>query len=261
MSEVSIPKIKAGVILRDLKIAEPDEISVEDIAWTRGAIVVEDGLRGADARLVYTPGVLPAIIRVNATIPHLGRRRFAVAHELGHLELKHNPSAPTQCGEKQFIMWYKSQNDQEVEANLFAAELLMPEAMFSRELEGTIPSFELIEELANEFQTTLTASAIRYIDLCGEQCAIVFSTGGKIIWSRRSLDFHRWIQPGRRLSSYSLAADFFERRELSEKIQTVRRDAWVENASDRESIKEQSRALRSYDSVLSLLWIPYEFTK
>jgi Zn-dependent peptidase ImmA (M78 family) len=261
MGEVSIPKIKAGVILRDLKIKEPDDISVEDIAWTRGALVVEDGLRGADARLIYTPGVLPGIIRVNATIPHLGRRRFAIAHELGHMELKHNPGAPTECGEKQFVLWYKSQNDQEVEANLFAAELLMPEAMFRGKLEKTIPSFELIEKLADEFQTTLTATAIRYIDLCEEQCAIVFSTSRKVVWSRRSADFHGWITPRRNVSSYSLAADFFERGDLSEKIETVRRDAWMENASERETIREQSRAMRSYDSVLSLLWIPYEFTR
>ena len=261
MGEVSIAKVKAGVILRDLKIKEPDDISIEDIAWTRGAVVIENGLRGADARLLYTPGILPAIIRVNATIPHLGRRRFAIAHELGHMELKHNPGAPTECGEKQFVLWYKSQNDKEVEANLFAAELLMPEAMFRRKLDETVPSFELIEKLADEFQTTLTATAIRYIDLCEEQCAIVFSTGGKVVWSRRSPDFHRWIAPGRKVSSYSLAADFFERGNLSEAVETVRRDAWVENASERETIEEQSRALRSYDSVLSLLWIPYEFTR
>jgi Zn-dependent peptidase ImmA (M78 family) len=261
MGEVSISKIKACVVLRDLKIKEPDDISVEDIAWTRGAVVIEDGLRGADARLIYTPGVLPGIIRVNATIPHLGRKRFAIAHELGHMELKHNPGAPTECGEKQFVLWYKSQNDKEVEANLFAAELLMPEVMFSKKLEKTIPSLELIATLADEFRTTLTASAIRYIDLCQEQCAIVFSTGGKIQWSRRSPDFHRWITPGRILSSYSVAADFFQRGDLSEKMETVRRDAWVENASERETIREQSRALRSYDSVLSLLWLPYEFTR
>jgi Zn-dependent peptidase ImmA (M78 family) len=261
MGEVSIAKVKAGVILRDLKIKEPDDISVEDIAWTRGAVVVENGLRGADARLLYTPGILPAIIRVNATISHPGKRRFAIAHELGHMELKHNPGAPTECGEKQFVLWYKSQNDKEVEANLFAAELLMPETMFRRKLEKTVPSFELIEKLADEFQTTLTATATRYIDLCEEQCAIVFSTGGKVIWNRRSSDFHRWIAPGKNISSYSLTADFFETGHLSDKMETVRRDAWVENASERETIKEQSRALRSYDSVLSLLWIPYEFTR
>jgi hypothetical protein len=136
----------------------------------------------------------------------------------------------------------------------------MPEAMFRGKLERTIPSFELIEKLADEFQTTLTATAIRYIDLCEERCAIVFSTDGKVVWSRRSPDFHGWVTPGRRVSCYSLAADFFERGHLSEDMDAVRRDAWVENASDREIIREQSRAMRSYDSVLSLLWIPYAFT-
>jgi Zn-dependent peptidase ImmA (M78 family) len=258
MAEVSMSKVKACTILRDLKIKEPSELSIEDIAWTRGAIVVEDGLRGADARLIYTPGVRPAIIRVNATIPHLGRRRFAIAHELGHMELKHNPGAPTECGEQQFILWYKSQNDKEVEANLFAAELLMPEDMFRKRLEKTLPSVELIEKLADEFQTTLTATAIRYIDLCEEQCALVFSTDAKVAWTRRSPEFHRWIATGRNVSSYSIAADFFQRGNVSGKMETVRRDAWIEGAPERETINEQSRPLRSYNSVLSLLWIPYE---
>jgi len=258
MAEVSMPKVKACTILRDLRIKEPSELSIEDIAWTRGAVVVENGLRGADARLLYTPGVRPAIIRVNATIPHLGRRRFAIAHELGHMELKHNPGAPTECGEKQFVLWYKSQNDKEVEANLFAAELLMPEAMFRKKLEKTLPSLGLIEKLADEFQTTLTATAIRFIDLCEERCAVVFSSDGKIIWARRSPEFHLWIAPGRKVSSYSTAADFFRTGNVSGEMDTVRRDAWVENASERETIKAQSRALRSYNSVLSLLWIPYE---
>jgi hypothetical protein len=62
------------------------------------------------------------------------------------MELKHNPGTPTECGEKQFVLWYKSRNEKEVEANLFAAELLMPEAMFRRKLEKTVPSFALIDK-------------------------------------------------------------------------------------------------------------------
>src|SRR2546425_1729848 len=176
MSEVSLPRIKACKIIRDLRIKDPGEISIEDIAWTQGALVIENGLRGADARLVYTPGIQPAIIRVNAKISPPARKRFAIAHELGHLRLNHNPGAPTECTEKDFLLWYKGENEQEVEANTFAAELLMPEAFFQRRLEGTVPSMDLIENLAGEFQTTLTATAIRYVELCGEKCAIVFST-------------------------------------------------------------------------------------
>lgn len=261
MAEVSMPKIRAGQILRDLEIKEPSDLSIEDIAWTRGAIVIENGLRGADARLIYTPGIQPAIIRVNGTIPQIGRRRFAIAHELGHMEMKHYPGAPTECGEIQFILWYKSQNTNEVEANVFAAELLMPEVMFRAKLERTLPSMELIEQLADEFQTTLTATAIRYIDLCEEQCALVFSTAGRVMWTRRSRDFRAWIEIGDRLSDRTLAVDFFNRRALSERMETIRRDAWIESASQRATIREQARGFRSYDSVLSLLWIPYEFSK
>ena len=170
------------------------------------------------------------------------------------MELKHNPGAPTECGEKEFVQWYKTQNNSEVEANIFAAELLMPETIFRKKIEKTLPSLELIERLADEFQTTLTATAIRYIDLCDERCAIVFSTDGKVVWTRRSPEFDQWIVVGRKLSSWSSAIDFFETGCVSGEFKTVRRDAWVENASERQTIEEQSRALRSYNSVLSLLW-------
>jgi Zn-dependent peptidase ImmA (M78 family) len=261
MAEVSMPKVKACRILRDLRIEEPGELSMEDIAWTRGAVVVENGLRGADARLIYTPGVRPAIIRVNATIPQIGRRRFAIAHELGHMELNHSPGAPTECGEREFVLWYRSQNKSEVEANTFAAELLLPEVMFRKKLERTLPSWELIEQLAEEFNATLTATAIRYIDICEEPCAVVFSTHGKVLWTRKSKDFSGWIVPGQQLSHNCLAIDFFKKGNVSTKMETMRRDAWIENASERQAIREQARAMPSYDSVLSLLWIPYEFSR
>jgi Zn-dependent peptidase ImmA (M78 family) len=257
MPEVSIPRVKACTIIRELKIADPSEISIEDIAWTRGALVIENGLRGADARLVYTLGVRPAIIRVNSEISPPGRKRFAIAHELGHFELKHRPGAPTECSEKDFLVWYKSQNSSEVEANLFAAELLMPEAFFAPRLENTLPSLDLVGSLADLFQTTFTATAIRYVDLCGERCALVFSTGGKVVWSHRNPEFHHWIQPGRTLSPNTYAADFFTAGTPSTKIETVRLDAWVEgNVSERDTIREQSRPLPSYNSVLTLLWVP-----
>lgn len=255
MGEVSIPKVKASAIIQDLGIKDPSEIAVEDIAWTRGALVIENGLRGADARLIYTPGIRPAIIRVNATISPFGRKRFAIAHELGHMELNHNPGAPIECAEKHFFLWYKSQNEKEVEANVFAAELLMPENMVQRRLERTLPNLDLVERLAGEFQTTFTATAIRYVDLCGEPCALIFSTDGKVVWTRRSPDFRHWIPPGRKLSSYSLAADFFEKGAVAPDMEVVRLDAWVENASERMTVKEHSRAFPFYNSVLTLLWL------
>jgi len=254
MSEVPWPEFKAGSIIATLKIVDAADISVEDIAWVRGALVLEGGLRGADARLVHTPGVQPAIIRVNPTVRPPGRKRFAIAHELGHLELKHNPGSVTECAEKEFLAWYQKQNDQEVDANIFAAALLMPKKLFLKRLEGTVPSMDLIEDLAEFFQTTLTATAIRYAQLCGERCAVVFSRNARIEWVRRSPEFGAWIPPKTKLSENTYAIDYYTKGTVSTKRESARLDAWVEDGSPRATIYEQSRPLPSWESVLTLVW-------
>ena len=45
------PRLKAREIIKNLKISDPSELVIEDIAWTQGALVKEGGLCGCDARL------------------------------------------------------------------------------------------------------------------------------------------------------------------------------------------------------------------
>lgn len=251
-------RLKAREVIKTLKIKDPSEISVEDIAWNQGALVVEDGLQGCDARLVYTPGVRPAMLRVKKPLNPPGRRRFAIAHELGHLKLAHNPGQPTECADREFLAWYKDQKDSEVEANIFAAELLMPESLFAPRLTPVTPSFEVVELLASDFQTTLTATAIRFVQLCDQKCAVVYSKAGEISWSWGSPEFHYWIKRGTKLKTSTYAVDFFEKgyaTQQMQEMQEVTRDAWIPGESMLDTIKEQSRALPSYGSVITLLWI------
>jgi len=51
----------------------------------RGVLVLEERLEGAEAHLLRTTG--KGVMRVKAALPELGRKRFAIAHELGHWEL------------------------------------------------------------------------------------------------------------------------------------------------------------------------------
>jgi hypothetical protein len=94
------PRLKAREIVKNLKISHPSELSIEDIAWTQGALVKEGGLSGCDARLVHTPGVSPAILRVRKHLSPPGKRRFAIAHELGHLKLPITPDSPRNAATK-----------------------------------------------------------------------------------------------------------------------------------------------------------------
>lgn len=251
------PRLKARGIIKKLKITSPADLSIEDIAWNEGALVLDGGLQGCDARLVHTPGVIPARLRIRIGLSPPGKRRFAIAHELGHLKLAHDPGQPCECAEKEFLTWYKNQADKEAEANVFAAELLLPESLFLPRLAKLPPSFEMIETLAGEFQTTLTATAIRYVQLCEWKCAVVCSSNSRVSWFWPGPDFHYWIKRGA-LKTNSYAVDFFDKgpdaAEMRE-LQEVPRNAWIEGESMQDLIAEQSRPLTSYGSALTLLWI------
>ena len=85
MSNSGIPSAKAKEIIKALQIRYHSEIYIRDIAMERGAYVRERSLEGSEGRLVRKGD--RGIITVNRWISEEGRKRFAIAHELGHFEL------------------------------------------------------------------------------------------------------------------------------------------------------------------------------
>lgn len=88
-----------------------------------------------------------AIIGVNST-HHVNRRRFTTAHELGHYLLHDFDDVHV---DRQFKMWLRSEASsqgtdlEEKEANLFAAEILMPPEFIERDIRK-IGVFDLMDE-------------------------------------------------------------------------------------------------------------------
>jgi hypothetical protein len=148
----------------------------------------------------------------------------------------------------------------EVEANYFAAELLMPEKLVLRKVKGMRPSFALIAKLAQEFDTTLTAMAMRFVDLSNDYCAIVVSENGRIQWWRGSDDFEEsfWIEAGSELSDETVAGAVFEGSSPPSGPQEVESEHWVECKGDREHelLMEEVFPIHAYGQVLSLLYLP-----
>lgn len=253
--EASLARIKAREILASLRIAHPSEIEVEDIAWVRGALVWEAQLEGAEGRLVRRGS--RGIITVKSDIREPGKKRFVAAHELGHFELHVDSDQLTLCTDQDLHYWYKRIRPEEPEANQFAAELLMPETLFGSRCRTGQPSLELVHGLAQEFRTTLTATALRYMEFCPHRCAIVVSEGGAIKWYRAAEDFGYRLAMGAKLHANSYAVNFFNARRIPEAMQSVLASAWVsgKELDSNATIKEQSRALPRYNAVLTLLWI------
>ena len=131
--------------LKDLMVAAPDEIDLNTMAWRLGRLRIEEGgLDTAEGRIVV-PSKNGGTIRVKAGLS-VGRRRFTIAHEIGHFILHSREGLEKNDTAANFTIW--NDPDEETEANFFAAELLMPEFLFKPRSRGPVPSLALIDTLS-----------------------------------------------------------------------------------------------------------------
>lgn len=248
----------AAKIIRDLNIQEPDEISVEKIASYYGAYSKENPMTGCEGRLIRKGKT--GVITVNANIPEVSRKRFVIAHELGHFLLDQTGDSFSHCSDADMNLWYKKQRSDERNSNLFASALLMPETMFHHYCVKRQPSFELIRELADTFNASLTSTAIRYIDFCDEACALVCSKKGRIKWFFVTENFGYHIGNENEFLIDTFASDLFDGKCVPDKMSLVPASSWImSNKIFRDAqVKEHSVLLKAYGIVLSLLWIDQE---
>ncbi|WP_336517017.1 ImmA/IrrE family metallo-endopeptidase [Pollutibacter soli] len=166
---IKLVNSKVNAILKSLSdISLP--INIEEIAKMRGLKVIPYPL-GDDVSglLAIQDGI--GTIGYNKNEPKV-RRRFTIAHELGHYELHKEKS--DLFVDKQFI--YRSQNSgntavnqaMEQEANYFASAILMPADQVRKAIEKAnmdLGSEEAIKELAKIFEVSTTAMSIRISSL------------------------------------------------------------------------------------------------
>ena len=245
----------AQAIIKSYGIKEPNEIDLEAIALDRKILVNDTDIEGSVARLQVKKQF--GVISVSTRIQERGRRRFAIAHELGHFELHRMKSQAHICTEKDLLDWYKKEID-ENEANVFAAEMLMPTEIFRRSCPRDVPSFELIRELAAMFNTSLTATAFRYVEKGYFPCALVASVNGRVKWAVKSSDFNYRIKSiDTPIHKHSCAGASLEGEPLSTVPEAVDVDCWLDQPIEDKSYKlyENSIYMPSYDTILSLLFI------
>lgn len=246
-------------LLKRCGIERPAELELELVAWKEcNALVVERPVQGCDARVNGGNGKHRLIVINTQTEPET-RRRFSLAHEIGHIELHPDVNQLALCTMKN-LFWYNQVRPEEREADLFATELLMPEPWFQPRCDESEPSFELIEHLAGDFNTSLTATAIRYIEFCPYTCALVGSRNGRITSTIMSDSFRSGVRGGvreGRLEPESYAADFFtDPKRATTTMKKNMSPRWLNDGRRYADamIREQSRRIGSY-GVLTLLWL------
>lgn len=232
-------------------IIYPEQIRLRDIAYAENALVIEKAVAGATASLVRAKDM--AIIRISPG-DNEERQRFSIAHELGHLKLNHQTGKiQTVCTQQDMMSWYKKSI--ETEANFFASELILPTVMVEKMCDVEKVDFRPVKKIAKRFRASLTATAIKFVRLNPEKCALVYSENGKILWSCRSSDWHHFIQYGVSLDPRTEAYEFFQRNELYDDPVETPAEAWFNDCRGIGEIVEHSIGSKEFGFVLSLLWI------
>lgn len=161
------PERRAREVLAAAGITEPP-VPVEDLATSLGATIAYEAFKGGISGMLFR-GDDRVVIGVNPR-DNERRRRFTIAHELGHLLLHEGRSLIVDTHIRVNLRDAASSmgtQREEMEANAFAAEILMPrasvEAHAQRELTDrpALTAPQLIDGLADVFQVSQQAMSVR----------------------------------------------------------------------------------------------------
>ena len=245
--------IRGARLVRDaVGYHHPTELPIHVLAHMRGALVRPTPTTGTRANVIRIGD--RAVIGVADGLPE-DQRRWAIAHELGHFELHPGVSYVGLCTGEDLVLDYLG-DGREQEANAFAAELLMPEDLYAKRCDVPKVSWGPIKTLAQEFQVSATAAALRFLAFTYDRAAVLCCKDGVVKWSRSTRDFGRRLARGDKLDSWSLTYDFFAKGSCSEKPESVNASAWVPGAHDDSELVEHVLPMPRLKMALTLLWFP-----
>ena len=119
-----------------------------------------------------------------------GRRRFTIAHELGHFLLHRHlaPDGGFRCRPEDLATWDHERSPQEAQANRFAARLLMPLDDLRRHApaQAAVGLAELGRLADERYGVSLTSCALQWLEITSQRAVLVVSRDGFILWAKSS---------------------------------------------------------------------------
>lgn len=123
----------------------------------------------------------------NEKIKSSGRKNFTLAHEFGHY-LAHRYQYPEglRCGEQDMVRW-EEYKIIENEANIFAANFLMPLDDYRRQVPAAeFVSLDILSNCAERYEVSLMAATLRWLSYTEKRAVLVVSRDGYMLWSKPS---------------------------------------------------------------------------
>lgn len=237
------------------ELQTPPKADLDRVAEQLGLTIVDVESRSFEGALLRSRKRLSGRILVRKSIRETGRRRFTIAHEIGHYILHGNQQIP--CSPRVIEGWKEDQPKPEREADMFASEFLLPTYDVTLHVNKRWPSMEVISDVAGHFGSSLMAAGRKFCDVASQACAVVWSSQGRVRWFHGSPTFAYFIEAGKDVAFDSIAYRSYKGKALLKEMEEVPAEAWIKSFWLREDalVCEQTVAMPNYDGCLSLIWV------
>jgi hypothetical protein len=222
-----------------------------DLVALCGLRIREVPAKGFDGARIRSKAGQKGIIAVKASIREASRKRFTIAHEIGHFIIPHHRNLENIW--KQNRELDRNLNRPEMEANEFAAELLLPSSL--AKAFNLSNSLAQISAVATEYGTTDRHDPFfSHVDRPPLRDDLERRQSRSLVRPQRCFPF--FLPIAELPTDGSFAAQIFRGEAAPTELAPVRPDAWLDRqaAENVATLLEHSISLPSYNAVLTLLW-------
>ena len=242
-------------ILIELGVQRPEDINLDALCKAYGINVHYQPMGDEDAFLFSSPNLSDVDFLINKS-KHPVRRRFSIGHELGHYFLHRNKNLICVSSKINFQPSFDTRTDPEREADKFAAELLLPEYLVLplMKAERSITILH-IQNLARQFQTSFSATALRVAELSSHPIIVTMYGGDRRrqFFARSNLLSEK-LWPPRILPDTALAAIL--KNDKQQCSGSLASDDWFDDYSQSIDIYEES--IMRNGQTLSILTLEHD---
>lgn len=188
------------------------------------------------------------------------RTRFSFSHELGHYFIDEHRMILENGNSLLHPSFYMMHQKESVEkeADYFASCLLMPEKTFLKFCQNFF-SYEIIREIQESFQVSLSAALFRYIDLGAIPITVVCVKKGIIQYDWHSVDFpYPYLNKDytKKVPLLTCAGDYFTNEVVCDKTEDVDAKEWFRSYDDISELTVHEKCIyqKKFDTTISILW-------
>ena len=272
MTEAKGPMVEANRISKMLNMVLGPErfpVKVDELAqeYSRQCFadspidkVQGEDLDGFDGLLKANKSRSKWLILYNSAVRSEGRKRFTIAHEFGHYLLHRHQQSEFQCGEDDIETGDRNKSNIETDADLFASTLLMPLDDFRKQVDGQSVSFGLLGHCADRYGVSLTAAALRWIEIADKRAVLVASRDDHMLWAKSNESAFKsgayFATRKRTIPVPRASLVYSDNCSGAAQSQSIQAKVWFPREPAYVELTEMSKIAGNYDYTLSLLLMP-----